>query len=247
MQPALHIVIPVYNEAENFPKLHAALDAAIHEPFEATIVYDFDEDTTIPAVHRAIKAGDVRFRLLKNSVRRGVVGALLSGFRSVKEGPVLVVMGDLSDDLAKVDRMLELYRAGWDIVAPSRYMRGGKMIGGPFVKRNLSRWAGRSLRILRGFPTSDPTNAFKLYDAEMLHRLKLESDGGFELSLEITVKAFLAGYRITQIAATWNDRTSGESRFRLWHWLPKYLRWYFYAFRPKRAHTRRLEPRSSAS
>lgn len=243
MPPALQIVIPVYNEAENFPKVYAALTAAIHEPFEATVVYDFDGDSTIPAVQCAIGAGDTRFRLLKNTVKPGIVGALLTGFRAVKDGPVLVVMGDLSDDLAKVDRMVELYRAGWDIVAPSRYMRGGKMIGGPFVKRNLSRWAGRSLRILRGFPTSDPTNAFKLYDAGMLHRLQLESDGGFELTLEITVKAFLAGYRITQIPATWADRTSGESRFRLWHWLPKYLRWYFYAFRPKHERTRPLKAR----
>jgi dolichol-phosphate mannosyltransferase len=53
------------------------------------------------------------------------------------------------------------------------------------------------------------------------------------LNLELTVKAFLAGYRITEVPATWRDRTSGQSRFRLWKWLPLYLRWYFYAFRPK--------------
>lgn len=239
----LQIVIPVYNEAENFPHLHQAISCSIRVPFIANIIYDFDEDTTVPVVRRVIENGDTRFRLLKNTVKRGVVGALLTGFRSVSEGPVLVVMGDLSDDLTKVEPMLELYREGWHIVAPSRYMRGGKLIGGPFLKRNLSRWAGRSLRLLRGLPTSDPTNAFKLYDAQMLHSLNLESDGGFELGLEITVKAFLAGYRIAQIPATWTDRTAGESRFRLWHWLPKYLRWYSYAFRKRSAGPRALAPR----
>lgn len=235
MSAVLQILVPVYNEADNFPRLREALIASIHSPFVANVIYDFDEDNTVPAVRSVMEGGDHRFRLLKNNVKRGVVGALLTGFRSFKQGPLLVVMGDLSDDLTAVDRMLELYEAGWDLVAPSRYMPGGKLIGGPVLKRNLSRWAGRSLHYLRGVPTSDATNAFKLYDAAMLNSLQLESDGGFELGLEITVKAFLKGYRITEIPATWTDRTAGQSRFRLWHWLPKYLRWYIYAFRPQNA------------
>ena len=233
MRPALNIVIPVYNEGANFPALRSALAEAIHSPFEAFVVYDFDEDNTVPAVQAVIDEGDTRFHLIKNSVRRGVVGALLTGFHAATRGPVLVVMGDLSDDLGKVDEMVGLYHKGFHLVVASRYMPGGELQGGPFLKRNLSKFAGLSLHWFRGLPTSDATNAFKLYDAQMLNALRLESRGGFELSLEITVKAFLAGYRIVEIPTIWRDRTAGESRFRLWHWLPLYLRWYFHAFRPK--------------
>jgi dolichol-phosphate mannosyltransferase len=67
----------------------------------------------------------------------------------------------------------------------------------------------------------------------MVRSFTIESRGGFELNLELTVKAFLAGYRIAEVPSTWRDRTSGESRFRLWKWLPLYLHWYFYAFRPR--------------
>jgi dolichol-phosphate mannosyltransferase len=232
MRGPLHIVVPVYNEGKNFPALRTAL-RAIRSPIEVLIVYDFDEDNTVPAVQRVIDEGDARFHLVKNSVRRGVVGALQSGFQSVDRGPILVVMGDMSDELDRVDSMLELYDQGFHLVAPSRYMPGGKVIGGPLIKRNLSKWAGLSLHWLRGLPTHDATNSFKLYDAEMLKTFKLESGGGFELSLEITVKAFRKGYRITELPTTWRDRTEGESRFRLWHWLPLYLRWYFYAFGPR--------------
>jgi len=42
------------------------------------------------------------------------------------------------------------------------------VIGGPFLKKNLSRWAGVTLHWLRGLPTHDATNSFKLYDAAML-------------------------------------------------------------------------------
>ena len=108
-----------------------------------------------------------------------------------------------------------------------------QVVGGALFKKNLSKWAGLTLRWFRGFPTHDATNSFKLYDAEMLNTFTLESRGGFEISLEITVKAFLAGYRIAELPTTWRDRTQGESRFRLWHWLPLYLRWYFHAFRAR--------------
>jgi len=236
----LHIIVPVYNEGANFPTLRAAITGAIHVPFDVSVIYDFDEDNTVPVVRQVIAEGETRFHLIKNSVRRGVVGALLTGFNSAQSGPVLVVMGDLSDDLNIVDRMVELYRKGFHLVCASRYMPGGKLEGGAFLKRNLSKLAGLSLRWIRRIPTSDATNAFKLYDAEMLHSLTLESRGGFELSLEITVKAFLGGCRIVEIPTIWRDRTAGESRFRLWHWLPLYLRWYFHAFRP-RSHSAQLK------
>jgi dolichol-phosphate mannosyltransferase len=143
-------------------------------------------------------------------------------------------MADLSDDLAKVSRMLELYRNGYQIVVGSRYMKGGRIVNGPVLKQGLSRVAGVSLHWLRGIPTHDATNAFKIYDSQMLRQFQLESQRGFELNLEITVKAFLAGYRIAEIPSTWRDRTQGQSKFKLFAWLPHYLRWYFYAFRPKR-------------
>ena len=59
----------------------------------------------------------------------------------------------------------------------------------------------------------------------------LFESGIFSLGIELTVKAHLAGGRVEEVPATWTDRTAGQSRFRLWKWLPNYLRWYFYAFR----------------
>jgi hypothetical protein len=126
--------------------------------------------------------------------------------------------------LAKIDE-------GFDIVAASRYMPGGDQIGGPPFKTFLSRLAGRSLYVLAGIPTRDPTSAFKMYRRSMLEKLQIESDRGFEISLEIVVKAHLAGYRITEVPTVWRDREEGESNFKLMRWLPRYLRWYGLALR----------------
>jgi len=230
---SLSLVIPVYNEGANFRELWKEVSSLIKADFTACVVYDFDEDDTVPVVNEIVAAGETRLRAVKNQRGRGVVAAIMTGFDVVPDGPVLVVMADLSDDLAQVDRMLALYNQGYHVVVGSRYMRGGRLIGGPFVKQMLSRLTGLSLWFLRGLPTHDATNAFKIYDRAMVRSFTVESSGGFELNLELTVKAFLSGYRITEVPATWRDRTSGQSRFRFWKWLPLYLRWYLYAFRRK--------------
>ncbi len=224
----LSLIIPVYNEAENIEALVVEIEKHVPQPFIANIVYDFEEDTTVPVV-QSLAASRPWLRLVKNDLGRGVVFALRAGFEAVAEGPALVVMADLSDDLSIVPRMVELYAEGYRVVCPSRYMPGGKQIGGPLLKRTMSRVAGLSLYWFAGLPTHDATNNFRLYDAALVNELGIESSGGFEVALELTAKAFRRRERITEVPCTWRDRTAGESRFKLWTWLPKYLKWYFHA------------------
>lgn len=227
-RPLLHIVTPVYNEADNFPAQYKEVKKLIKTPHELIVVYDFDEDNTVPVV-KSFQKKDKNLRLHKNTRGRGALNALLSGFDFVKSGPVLVIMADLSDDLRIVDKMYDKYLEGYAVVCGSRYMKGGKQIGGPFVKRTMSRLAGVSLFWLRRLPTHDITNNFKMYDKKFLNTIDIESQGGFEIAMEITAKAFKQKQKITELPSTWRDRTAGEAQFKLWKWLPSYLRWYFYA------------------
>jgi dolichol-phosphate mannosyltransferase len=222
------LIVPVYNEAANFPNLVAEVERHVPAPFNLYVVYDFDEDTTVP-VAKALAADRPWLKLVKNDLGRGVVYAIKKGFQTVTTGPAFVVMADLSDDLSIVPRMLELYRQGNQVVCASRYMPGGQQIGGPFLKRTMSRVAGLSLWYVIGFPTHDATNNFRLYDAALVNELGIESTGGFELALELTAKAFRRRAKIAEVPTTWRDRTAGESRFRLAKWLPKYLYWYSHA------------------
>jgi dolichol-phosphate mannosyltransferase len=139
-------------------------------------------------------------------------------------------MADGSDDHAAVDRMVQLARGGADVVVASRYMRGGHQIGGPPLKRLMSRVAGLTLHWFARVPTHDPTNNFKLYSRRYLDSITIESTAGFELALELTVKATLARRRVAEIPTTWRDRTAGQSNFKFRKWLPHYLHWYWVAF-----------------
>lgn len=227
----LHVVVPIYHEQDNLPRLIAQIEEHLPEPRRVYLVYDYEADPTVP-VARRLAADRPWLVPVHNDLGRGVVFALRKGFMQAQRGPVLVAMADLSDDLAVVPTMLERYRQGYGVVCASRYMPGGRQIGGPWLKRTLSRLAGLSLYWLAGLPTRDATNNFRLYDAELVRRLGVESTRGFEVAIELTTKAHRSGARITEVPSTWRDRTAGTSQFRLWKWLPAYLRWYFYGLLP---------------
>jgi glycosyltransferase involved in cell wall biosynthesis len=224
--PALSIVIPVYNEGENVvPTLRGVVERTRSRPLEVLVVHDFDEDTTVPVVKR-LQAELPQLRLHRNTLGRGVLNAMKSGLRAARAPYVLITMGDGSDDPEDIDKMYALARAGADVVAGSRYMRGGRQLGGPLLKRSMSRAAGLSLHWLGGVPVHDATSNFRLYSKRLLNQVTIESTGGFELGIELTVKAHMLGMKVAEVPTTWHDRTAGQSRFQLWQWLPRYLKWY---------------------
>lgn len=221
----ISLVVPVYNEADNILPLLDALSSQVEGDHETLLVYDFDEDTTLPPAREYSKQYP-ELHLIRNVIGPGVLNALKSGIATAAGDVVVVTMADLSDDVTQIDEMASRIRAGAGLVAPSRYMTGGGQIGGPPVKRLLSRIAGLSLRWLTRIDTHDATNNFRAYSRRLVDEVDIESGSGFELGLEMATKAHLSGYQIEEIPTTWRDRTAGESQFKILKWTPGYLRWY---------------------
>lgn len=224
----LDIVVPVYNEADGILKLFNEIQKEIKGEKRVLVVYDFEGDTTVPVVRE--NAGNYSFdiQLVLNTIGRGALNAIKMGMAAAASEMVLIMMADSSDRLDVVDSMCSLMSQGCDVVCGSRYMKGGRQNGGPFLKGLFSRMAGLSLHFLTRIPTHDVTNSFKLYRKSMLEKFSLESTGGFEIGLEICVKAYVYGYRIAEVPSEWFDREDGESNFHMWKWLPHYLYWYFW-------------------
>jgi putative flippase GtrA len=225
------IVIPVYNEADNITQAIKRIEEADLPPHTISIVYDTDEDTTIPVALELQKTNSA-IELVKNKYGRGVLNAIKTGLEEAQTEYVVVTMADLSDPPAVINEMYAIAEAQQAaIVCASRYMKGGKQIGGPPLKGILSRIAGITLHQFAGLATHDATNSFKLYRASFLRTQTIESSGGFEIGLELVAKAHVAGCVIAETPTTWTDRVAGKSNFRLLAWLGNYLRWYFYAFK----------------
>lgn len=227
--PLVSIVVPVYDEKDNIVPFIRGVDGALLEPHEILVIYDFPEDNTLPAI-AAMNPPSPYVRHILNTLGRGVLNAIKAGFQASKGDVIVFMAGDRADDPGDVPAMVKLVREGADVAAGSRYMKGGKQIGKKFFKQLLSRMAGLSLHYLTSLPTHDATNNFRAYSRRVIE-LPIESTASFALGMELVLKAHWNGWRIEEVPTTWQDRTTGVSRFKLFAWLPQYLRWYFLAYR----------------
>lgn len=221
------VVVPVRDEAETIGPFLRAIHTTLPPGYEVLLAYDDEEDSTLTAL-AALPLDEIppTIRRIHNAGRPGPKEAIEAGMKAARAPVVVVMMADLSDDLPKVGRMVELVEQGAAVACASRYAPGGRQIGGPWLKGLLSRSAGHLLHWLSDLPTSDPTNSFKAYSRAFLERTPIESRAGFSLALELTVKAHLAGERVAEVPATWLDRRGGASKFKLLRWLPEYFFWF---------------------
>lgn len=226
------IVIPVYNEGDSVvPFLERILDA-VTMPAEVLVVYDSVTDTTRGHLEELAQR-DPRLVPELNERGPGPAQALRHGFARAAAPVVVVTMADGSDDPEQIERLVHLVERGVVVAAASRYLTGGQQVGGPFLKRLLSRVAGKSLYYLARVGTRDATNSFKAYDKAFVERVGIESEHGFELGIELVAKARRHREPVAEIPTIWLERISGESNFKVGAWAPHYIRWYRYAFGPR--------------
>lgn len=229
MKPRVSVVVTAYNEGEAIVPFLDRLLEGIQLPCEVLVVFDSPDDTTAPWVEK-YQRSDPRVEPVLNTYGNGPARAIRFGFDQAVADVVVVTMADGCDDPFQIDSLVRLVERGVVVAAASRYMRGGMQIGGPFLKSTLSRLAGRSLYLLARVGTRDATNSFKAYSADFVRSVGIESDGGFEVGLELVAKARRYRLPVAELPTIWLERTQGQSNFKLGSWIPHYLKWYLYAF-----------------
>jgi hypothetical protein len=142
---------------------------------------------------------------------------------------VIPFMGDQSDDPNTIPRMAEKIEEGFDVVSGSRYMRGGGIVGNT-AKQRMSRLYSMLIRLAGGPPIHDVSNAFKAYRRKVVETVPTVADS-FDVSVELTVKAARAGFRIGEIPTVWTNREVGTSNFNVGRELRNYRRWLLFALR----------------
>ena len=232
MTPRVSVVIPVYNEGAGVIPVIERIIESVGLPNEILIVFDFEEDTTVPiALELAMRYPSVKPVL--NTYGRGPAYAIRFGIDNAQAPVVVVTMADGCDDPSQIDTLTKLVERGVVIAAASRYARNGQQVGGPLFKSLLSRMSGLSLYWFARVGTRDATNSFKAYSTSFVRTVGIESDKGFEIGIELVAKARRHRQPVAELPTIWLDRSFGVSNFKLWAWLPRYLHWYFYAFAKK--------------
>jgi dolichol-phosphate mannosyltransferase len=226
------VVIPAYDEGESIVSVLERIFEAVTLPCEALVVVDDPSDSTRPVVQR-IAEREPRLRCLVNTYGRGPANAIRYGIDHATTPVAVVTMADGCDDVRQIDDLVRLVERGVAVAAASRYMAGGQQVGGPLLKGMMSATAGRSLRLMARVGTRDATNSFKAYSTAFVRAVGIDSRDGFEIGLELTAKARRLRLPIAEIPTIWLDRQEGISNFQVAAWLPKYLRWYRFAFGPR--------------
>jgi glycosyltransferase involved in cell wall biosynthesis len=205
------IIIPVYNEEENIKYLLDNLKKELKGNYEVIVIDDFSVDNTCAVVKEMLNVFP-NLRFVRNQYEKGFANALRTGFVMARNEIVIPVMADLCDEIKIIPQMHNKILEGFDIVCGSRYIKGGERKKGPFLKSITSRYFNKIVHLITKIPNTDVTNPFKAYRKVILDKIKTKSKG-FEISLELVLRAYFAGYKITELPTIWQERILGESKF----------------------------------
>jgi dolichol-phosphate mannosyltransferase len=167
----LSIVIPAYNEEESISETIDALEKALNEikiEHETLIVNDNSKDNT-ETVLKNLSEKYPSVKYVTNPGPNGFGYAIRYGLDRFSGDCVAIMMADLSDspyDLIKFYTTMMEKKV--DCVFGSRWIRGGKVIDYPIVKKIINRLANRIIRMLMSIKYNDTTNAFKLYKRDVI-------------------------------------------------------------------------------
>ena len=211
-RPRVSIIIPAYEEGEDIVACLDRIFAAVSWPCEVAVVVDSSEDVTVP----------VLADYAKSQPQFGRWSTPTAGVRPTRSGsgsttPTLLSSSSRWRTVGRsgqIEPLCRLVERGVVVAAASRYARGGQQVGGPFVKSLMSKTAGRSLYTFARIGTRDATNSFKAYDRKFVQDVGIDSRRGFEIGLELTVKAKRLGLPIAELPTIWLERNTGVSNFK---------------------------------
>lgn len=226
MKYLLTLIVPAKKEEEAIINTLKEIKKRVRIPHKVIVVNDsFEGDDTGKIVQDYIKKNkNISVIINRANPRPTFASALILGFNKVKNGVVIPIMADLCDRLEDVPVMYERISEGWDIVCGSRYRRGGGKKGGPLIQSVFSFLVCAFLHFITGIPTTDVSNAFKMYKKNVLSKVIIHPRSGVEASMAITLQAYFGNARITEVPTRWIGRTLGNSKFKIIERTPPYYK-----------------------
>lgn len=214
--PILYIVIPCYNEEKVLPVTHALFagklsaliqNGEISEKSRVLFVDDGSKDNTW-AVISDLRAKNPQFEGLKLSRNQGHQNALLAGLMTAKNYADITVSIDCDgqDDVDAMDKMLEEYKDGAEIVYGVRAARDTDTV----FKRTTAKWYYKILNLLGA------EVVYNHADYRLMSRRALEALEQFhEVNLFLRGLIPLVGFKSSSVYYDRKARVAGESHYPL--------------------------------
>lgn len=218
------IIIPTYNERENIKPLFILIQRVFKEldrPYNIVLVDDSSPDGTYDEAVRLRHT--VSATLLKRAGKQGLGTAYKAALAHCVYDFVIVLDADLSHcpgDIRGLIEKMEISATGeskYDVVAASRYMKNGGVVGWSLMRKVTSRGANNLAQVLLGLEHSDLTGSFRIYRRGVFDALtdKVQSTG-YAYQMEIMYLAVKNDLRVAEVPIIFYERAAGVSKLGLW-------------------------------
>ena len=212
------VVLPTYNEAENLPKIVAAIFAQNVPGMEILVVDDNSPDGTGRLADELSQTHAGRVHVLHRPGKQGLGRAYVAGFkRAIELGAdhIIEMDADFSHPPSALPAMVEKM-ADYDVVVGSRYVPGGGVASNWSPYRRLLSWWGSRVYapIILGLTVHDATGGFKCFRRQALQAIDLDAvrSNGYTFQVEMNYICDRKGFRIYELPFHFEDRTLGKSK-----------------------------------
>ncbi len=211
-EPAVSVVIPVFNEAQNLEALHARLArvlGALGQSSEILFVDDGSADGSLECLRR-LQAKDERIRIIQLNRNYGQHAAVFAGMDHARGAVVVTLDADLQNPPEEIPRLLAVLEEGHDVVGGWRQQRRD-----PLIRRLMSRAMNRVTSAAVGVRMHDYGCMLRVYRREVVDLLR----GCREVSSFIPALANCFAASAVEIPVAHEARGAGRSRYRLFRLL----------------------------
>ena len=208
------IIVPTYNERENFPRMAEKL-LSLPVAIDVLVVDDNSPDGTGKLADE-LAAKHPQIKVLHRTEKNGLGRAYIAGFKWALDHGYEFIFEmdcDFSHDPNEIPAFLKAAQNA-DLVLGTRYRGGIRVINWPLSRLILSRFAGIYVNYVTGMPISDPTGGYKCFRREALQSINLDEvrSNGYSFQIEMTHRLWRQGFTVAEVPIIFTDRTEGQSK-----------------------------------
>lgn len=206
----ISIIIPVYNESENLPLLHAAIQenmGKLDMPWQVVYVDDGSADNSVEVLSQLGCHDPDHSCVVVLRRNYGQTAAIAAGIDH-SDGDVIILMdADLQNDPADIPMMMEKINEGYDVVSGWRINRQDT-----FITRTLpSRLANSLISYVTGVHLHDYGCTLKAYRREVITGFRLYG----EMHRFIPAYASRVGAKMIEVPVHHHARKFGKAKYGL--------------------------------
>lgn len=206
-RPYISVVMPAYNEQDNIENtIRGCFEALKGMNSEVVVTDDGSKDNTLQILHRLVKEYP-KLVIVKHDKNMGYGAGLKDAIEASRGEVVVSIDSDGQFDISELSRFLELLNnsAGLNVICGHRAKKQDTLF-----KVISDRGLNFIIRLLFGLRLKDVNCAFKLYRAQILRSISIESKG-FQAPTEIMIKLKALGYDIKELCISHLPRKKGKS------------------------------------